>query len=204
MELTNLHSEFDFSAPGKHKTQAGRHFSQYYLNLNSREQTKLNKTPSDALQHEHRQHNAMKNIQGNTQGSLHKHKSKRAQTTKRKQTEQTEIRNFIIWEVLRTHTGKRKQRKPTHENKNERAQTPKRKENTNGNSPTPPESTRDPRSGEGRGPHGGGPWEPKGIPWEGTRGRGTLGSPRDPTGGVLDPLWEGNPGSPMDTMGRDC
>ena len=66
---------------------------------------------------------------------------------------------------------------------------------------------------------GGDPWEPKGIPWEGTHGRknpwepkgsrgwGILGSPRDPMGG--DP-WEpkgshgrGTLGSPRDPMGGD-
>ena len=62
-------------------------------------------------------------------------------------------------------------------------------------------------------PMGGDPWEPKGIPWEGTDGRGTLGSPRDPMGGDLP--WKGNPcepkgshgrgtfGSPRDPMGGD-
>ena len=43
----------------------------------------------------------------------------------------------------------------------------------------------------GVGPHGrgGDPWESKGIQWEGTHGRGTIGNPRDSMGGVPD---EGN------------
>ena len=49
----------------------------------------------------------------------------------------------------------------------------------------------------------GDPWEPKGIPWEGTHGRGTLGSPRDPMGGVLDHPGRGTLGSQRDPMGGD-
>jgi len=51
---------------------------------------------------------------------------------------------------------------------------------------------------------GGGPWDPKGVPWEGIHGRGNpwelKGIPWD---GVPDPPWEGFLGSPRDPMGGD-
>ena len=47
-------------------------------------------------------------------------------------------------------------------------------------------------------PRAGDPWEPEGVPWE-----GTLGIPRDPMGEVPDPHGRGTLGNPRDPMGGD-
>ena len=51
-------------------------------------------------------------------------------------------------------------------------------------------------------PMGGDSWEPKGMPWEGTHGRGNPWEPKGSHGrGVPDPPWEGNPREPKGSQG---
>ena len=57
--------------------------------------------------------------------------------------------------------------------------------------------------GVGWDPTGGDPWEPKGIPWEGTHGSGNPWEPKGiPREGVPDPPWEGNAWEPKGSHGR--